>query len=537
MRHPWRSWLLSWLLFCLLIGGAAQAAPAQLETNAEHDPPPQAAQPLPAPVVQAFDEALERKADLLDALYGAMRVYNASDDGILYSMNLNNAWDADWLQQTPTVWGKPAAAVSPGAGGAVAAKVRTLVAGARGFVDIVSLSPFPSGDFEAAIISGLQAVARSGNRVTVRILVGWYPPDRDSRLDQRAYLRRLIAALKPIPGSHLKIYAAAMQVVGMLGWNHAKLVAVDGQNVLLGGENLWHPDYLDRQPAHDLNVALRGPVVRDMHRFIDTLWRPVCAYVLPGWWPAYWQSGWNDIATMHYCLSQNDVKPPPGAGSLRVLGAGRLGLLAPPALRRDPADVAMALALRSSRSTIRLSQQDLGATDPVTGWVRCWWDEGMTSLAKALVKKQHVYVVLTNDGAKAGPETAKPPLYWNKIPLTETADKIKEYVQKQPGAPQGPALRKLLCENLHLAPLRFGPDAKWPNGWTFANHAKFFMVDDSLFYVGSENFYPAPLQEYGVFLNDPKVAAQMKEQYWDRLWSSSSAAAISGSETSNCYFK
>lgn len=118
-----------------------------------------------------------------------------------------------------------------------------------------------------------------------------------------------------------------------------------------------------------------------MHRFIDTLWRPVCAYVLPGWWPAYWQSGWNDIATTHYCLERNDVKPQPGAGSLRVLGAGRLGLLAPAAQRRHPADVA------------------------------------------------------------------------------------------------------------------------------------------------------------GMFLNDPKVPAQMKEQYWDRLWSRSSAAAISGSETSNCYFK
>jgi hypothetical protein len=44
-------------------------------------------------------------------------------------------------------------------------------------------------------------------------------------------------------------------------------------------------------------------------------------------------------------------------------------------------------------------------------------------------------------------------------------------------------------------------------------------------------------QEYGVFLNDTNAAAQIKAQYWDKLWLYSSRAAISGSETSNCYFK
>jgi hypothetical protein len=307
------------------------------------------------------------------------------------------------------------------------------------------------------------------------------------------------------------------------------MVAVDGRSVLLGGENLWDADYLQTQPAHDLNLALRGPFVFGMDNFADVLWGNVCSYFSPDWKPAYWQSGWNDIGSQ--CLAKSGLSRPPAAGSLRVLGAGRLGGLA---TNGNPADLGMSLALRSSTSTIRLSQQDIGATDPVTGRIRFWWDDGMTSLARALVAKQNVYIVLSNDNAKAGPQGDG---YWNKIPLTETADKIKEYVQKQPGAPTGDALRRLLCSNLHLAPLRFGPANHWPNGWTFANHAKFFMIDDRLFYVGSENFYPVSLQEYGVFLNDATAAAQIKTQYWDKLWQASSQAAISGSETNNCYFK
>ena len=92
------------------------AAPQATSWDAEHDPQPEPEQPLPASALEAFENALKRNADLLDALYGAMRVYNPSGDGKKYSMSLNNALDTDWIQQTPNVWGQSAGEVPLGAG-------------------------------------------------------------------------------------------------------------------------------------------------------------------------------------------------------------------------------------------------------------------------------------------------------------------------------------------------------------------------------------------------------------------------------------
>lgn len=503
--------------------------------NGEHDPVPQTPAPLPAAAVNAFNAAEARHEDHLDALYEAMKEYNRSADGTLYSLTDDNALDSDWIQQTPNVWGKKAVDVKPGAGYAVAAKVRALVGSAQKFVDITSLSPFPTGQFQSAIIEGLQQIARSGRHVTVRILVGWYPGiTGDTRINQSTYLTQFIDPLQKL-GGNLEIYAGVIQPVGLqdetlVEWNHAKMVAVDGQRGMIGGENLWDADYLQSYPAHDVNVALTGSFVLGMHKFADKLWGEACSYHLDIWKSVSWKSGWSKVEK--HCLATNGLSHTVGPGKVRVLGAGRLGVLMH---HGNAADVGLALVLRTSTSTIRLAQQDLGSTDPLIHH-RFWWDEGMTSLAKALVAKQHVYIVLSSDHATAGPGP-NPNFYWNGIPLTKTADTIKEYVQKQAGAPNGAELRDLLCNHLHLAPVRFSTSDNWPNLAAFANHSKFLMIDDRLFYVGSENFYPVSLQEYGVFINDATAAKQMKSDYWDKLWQYSQAAAISGNGTEGCHFK
>lgn len=498
--------------------------------DAEHHPRVRPQGPISDEAVAAFDQAMTDQADVLDALYAAMKAdAQGKWEGVTYALTNDNALASGWVLDTPRVWGKPAAEIQPGAGVFVAERVTRLVASAQSFVDVTTLTPFPTGGFEAAVVAGLKQLAQSGRPVTVRLLAGWYPglPD-DGRLTQSQYLRRIIAPLKDgFPQSRLKIYAGAMQV-NVSTWNHAKIVAVDGRSALLGGENLWDSDYLQLYPVHDLNLAVDGSAAFAMHAFADTLWTSVCKYVLHDWKAALWEAG-KDVTTG--CLATSGVKKTPGPGTVRVLGAGRLGGLVWPSEHGNAADVAMVLALRSSRSTIRIAQQDLGLSIGVE-WL--FWEPGMTEIAKALVRRQQVYVVLTNDNAKVGPAGAS---YTTGVPLTGTADRIKTEVAKQPGAPSGKELIDLLCANLHLAPIRFGPSDQWPNGFRFGNHAKFWMVDDQLFYVGSENLYPSDLQEYGVILNDAAAAAQLKQEYWDRLWSFSSRAAISGSEAGTCYFR
>jgi hypothetical protein len=95
----------------------------------------------------------------------------------------------------------------------------------------------------------------------------------------------------------------------------------------------------------------------------------------------------------------------------------------------------------------------------------------------------------------------------------------------------------MLCSRVHLAPLRFGPDSTWPGGKTFANHSKFWMVDDRAFYIGSDNFYPVDLQEFGYIIDDHRAAADLLDAYWNPVWQWSQRAAVSGEGVEHCIFR
>jgi hypothetical protein len=90
---------------------------------------------------------------------------------------------------------------------------------------------------------------------------------------------------------------------------------------------------------------------------------------------------------------------------------------------------------------------------------------------------------------------------------------------------------------VHLAPLRFGPDATWPGGRAIANHAKLWMADDRVFYIGSDNLYPVNLQEFGYIVDDQKAAAELIDANWNPLWRWSQRAAVSGDGVERCIFR
>ena len=505
------------LLACLLLSAVAGIAAAQSSHNQSASATPGSPR---ADVADPF-RFIDPNADILDVLYKSMQHYNASLDGVAYSLSDDATVEGSWLVQTPNVWGKAPADVPIGAGKFVANDVQSLIAGAQEWVDIMSLMPYPTGLFETAVKNGLSDLARSGRPVTVRILVGW--PTFLSGDNQSTYLKRLILRLKNISGSQLTIYVGA-QRNSAASWNHAKMVAVDGQRVLVGGENQWDDDYLRVAPVHDLNLLLRGSFVFGMHTFADYVWATVCGYETAAWKTVYWKAGMNDIAKG--CKGNNTLKIKRGPQAMRVLGAGRLADLTP---KGNPSDQAMAVALASSRSELRIAQQDLGM------WPRMFWAPATDAIARAIVAKQHVYIVLSNDGAKAGPNAAK---YTTGVSVATTANKIRESVMAQPNSPRGKELTDLLCSHLHLTTLRFGPPPDhWPNKFAFAQHAKFFLVDDRVLYVGSENLYPSDLLEYGVFIADPTVLSAVRTQYWDKLWEYSKRAAISGPEAAKCHFR
>jgi phosphatidylserine/phosphatidylglycerophosphate/cardiolipin synthase-like enzyme len=221
------------------------------------------------------------------------------------------------------------------------------------------------------------------------------------------------------------------------------------------------------------------------------------------------------------CLAETNFAKPAGQGTTAVLNVGRYGLYAD---RIQPSDQAMLMSFRSAKSTINLSQQDLGFVGNI------YWKAGMSEIGKAIGRGVDVYIVLSDRGSKGGSNT------YSNVSMENTADTIKKYVAEETKK-SGPALNNLLCDKMHLTTLRFGPSEHWKDGGTFANHAKFIMVDDAVFYVGSSNMYSSDLQEYGVFIDDPKAVGQIKTDYYDKLWSYSQRAAISGTGVKNCYYK
>ncbi|WP_369421121.1 hypothetical protein [Coxiella-like endosymbiont] len=54
------------------------------------------------------------------------------------------------------------------------------------------------------------------------------------------------------------------------------------------------------------------------------------------------------------------------------------------------------------------------------------------------------------------------------------------------------------------------------------------MVDDRLFYVGSNNLYPSNLQEFGYVIDNKELTQEFLNQYQNKLWYYSKAT---------CYFR
>lgn len=511
--------------------------------------------------------------------------------GVTYDLTRGNILTVDWLIQTPNRWGRRAeeltwfalgckecepdislpacstdadcnggtcAAIWPripgrrsvarkvclGHSDALPLRIHDLVASARESVDIVELQPAPTGRFTAALRAAIAELAFSRRKVEVRVLIGQFPPQG---VDAAAFLEELVGSARDIPGSRVTVSVSAMRSCTVLdscnsfSWNHGKFIVVDGREAIVGGHNLWTEDYLTDNPVHDLSMQVRGPAAASASRFADRLWRYVCSNLdqkesisLVSYAPTTTGFGKDCPAA----LAIGRVSP--GTGNVEIMGIGRLGA----GITEDFAnqsELARDLMFGAARKTIRVSQQDLGfrlgrsdtlfpetALDPMIDLMEWGGD---------------VYVVLSNAGSIGNGGSP----YSNDVPLEALAKRLKDKVQKRIDTADplaryairtGPdPVNALLCSRFHLAPLRFGPDRTWPGNKTIANHAKLWLVDDRVFYLGSDNMYPVNLQEFGYIVADPSAAETLIDTYWKPLWQWSNRAAVSGQGIEPCIFR
>jgi hypothetical protein len=428
--------------------------------------------------------------------------------------------------------GQPAAKMCLGHSDAVVDRFYKLIVSAERAVDIALLQPPADTRFLASLRNALTFLASEGRAVTIRIIVGSHPPEGT---DAAAFERELTRDAD-LPTSRLSIYVGSMRSCngeppcGALSWNHAKIVAVDGRRAIVGGHNMWSADYLVAAPVHDLSMEVDGPAATDAHRFLDELWAFLCEQKpnerVNEWHAAVAKAVDRDAR----CPSRISLPRRPAArnGGVPILAVGRLAAGVVPVFA-DQSLIARDLMLGAATKSVRMLMQDVAFA--VAGTNLSWPEHALDALAELLAREGDVYIVLSNLNT-AGPIGK----YSMLVPIEAVAMKMRDKLRAR-SALDDAALNDLLCNHLHLAPLRFGPDETWPDNKPIGMHTKFWMVDARAFYIGAENLYPSELQEFGYIVEDGKAARQVLRELWEPAWKWSQAAAISGSEAQACVFR
>ena len=461
-------------------------------------------------------------------------------------------WEMTYKNELPPNWIIPTTDKVDGA--VLARAVGQMVSRAQRTVDITVLTPMPHGVFLEELKKGLATLASSGRAVTVRILAG--NPNFVTPENTRAFLAELAPT---VHGSNVTIFVAGMTTcnppacagaVGVVSsFNHAKIVAVDGQEAIVGGHNMWS-DYTGHGPIYDLSMQVKGPAARAAANFTTGLWKFTCSTNRHGvpLWLTYSSAKLPGHPPIQDVCSFFEPQPlAEGTGKLPILAMGRYGAGTMNLGELQPqwqwSDIAMQRVLESAQSTMRISQQDLMTT---TGAV----NEPIVGAIVALLARPnpgHAYLIVTNFAARG--RSLLSPYSWFVHPKA-LGIAIKQRVARRMRLPEDhPDVRNRVCNNLHLGGLaRFDPNGQptqtWPDARPMGNHAKFYMVDDRVFYIGSHNMYPitatsveprewwrvlqGSLQEYCYIIDDAGAAKQLMEQYWTPIWEPTRMLAVSG---------
>ena len=124
------------------------------------------------------------------------------------------------------------------------------------FCDVMSLGP-PDGMFMEEFQKALKKVAETSKTkekdIIVRMMFGNIV---GMPVNCNAVIKKLT---KDLPNdAKLQLWVGAWRKG--VSWNHAKIIAVDGQYLHTGGHNLWDGHYLKHDPVHDLSLEIQ---VRD----------------------------------------------------------------------------------------------------------------------------------------------------------------------------------------------------------------------------------------------------------------------------------
>ncbi|RYZ60393.1 MAG: hypothetical protein EOP07_00995 [Proteobacteria bacterium] len=367
---------------------------------------------------------------------------------------------------------------------------------AKTHLEVSSLT-FPSGNFRKVLVNALSVLSQRETSPTIRMIfssLDGITPNFLNKPDK--VLDALLKDVSAVGGNaaNLKINLAYLSDK-KVSWNHAKIVLADSYYVLQGGHNFLDPDYVKESPIFDLSMHGSGSVGFGVQKFVNALWAhadPVASNL------------------------KNDerIVPPfvkdPNEGTARVIGMGRLGSFGDLA-----SDDGFKALLNATKKSVYFAQQDmfndivkLGAKPSLA----------LPALIDAILRGVTVKVAQSSSTKFLGYGMIAPEKAFGLLldAITKEAE-TRKFV-----APGGITLREYLCRQIEYAPLLFNSAITiWPNGDQIGVHPKLIIADEVGFYMGSQNFYPSDLQEFGLLVSDTKTTKELIANYWGPIWEES----------------
>lgn len=464
------------------------------------------------------------------------------------------------------VGGKPAnLSVSPGF--EFYERVYDAMVSATKLIDITTLFT-PTGEFLAAIRNAITYLSTKpeAQRPKIRFLYSTmgHPRTADLGLANRAQGFRWWAPVDPWMTSttvikdlirdvkddaKMEIYVAVVSST-VTGWNHSKIVAVDGTRAIAGGQNLWADDYLGPKPVFDVSMELSGPAAQHAHDYADLLWywtpwleterpNPITGETMPRFFHIRDQnlvsykfdtrSGKNkltpgDLPARDFYGEVKKTFAPPSGGTARVMAIGRQAQMRWPELwiptitgfehdlyyrwkpADEPADDAIMKLFDLATSSIYLSLQNItGGGIAIASKRRPYLEK----LADAVARGVTVTMIVSMDPSAGSGYGGDTPSNVNTLMLGLLTDATRRKTTTEAKA--------LLQRNFRCANIAYNSAKTYPDGSPVANHAKTFIVDEKVFYVGSHNLYPSNLNEFGFIVEDATAAAAYVANYWSPL--------------------
>ncbi len=480
---------------------------------------------------------------------------------------------------------------------AMADEIYYMIAKAKKIVDIVSLAP-PENIFYDSIIEGL--VANKNEALQVRFLFGFIPGGEDTCKEFRYRLCRSLTR-EGLGARYVnRIHVGRVHRQRSFEWNHAKIIACDENEAIVGGHNLWETSYGEYNPIHDLSLKLQGNAAKTAHQFTSFMWKISKKKCFYSQWTRSrtikynegkqryyfpdegtfvmkhnkWNSGigpsldleemldgfqddTNDtiVSTPIKTISGSMLRTQSGrkilsrkrlraelkgsADSARLLGVGRTpkSLLGEAA---SPSELAKHFVIMNAKRHLDLCQQDL----VFDGSKRDRGHMIIKLIALALIKnrKLKVRIIVSPYNASGGGAQYS----WGSG-AAGTYNKLKQRINDYclgNNKLYEQCIARLTVKDFHFASSGY---KSWPGGERLTgtqavfsttvplpklykpapmvtdtpapgNHSKFYMADNKVFYIGSDNMYPHDLLEFGFLSDSEKLLAHWKDHYFENAW-------------------